>query len=86
MEALGFKSYDTTMELERQTFHKRELKRWWTSFSSKDRAYIKQFLRDAISLFHTPLDWHLLEAIVNCWDPALRCITIKIAFFLFLPL
>ena len=27
-------------------------------------------------LFRTSLDWHLLEAIVTCWDPALRCITI----------
>ena len=75
-DALGFKSYDTVVELERQTFHERELKIWWTSFSSKDRAYIKQFLRDATSLFCTPLDWHLLEAIVTCWDLAFRCITI----------
>ena len=77
MDAFGFKSYDRVVELERQTFHERELKRWWASFSFKDRAYIKQFLGDATSLFHTPLDWHLLEAIVTCWDLALRCITIR---------
>ena len=64
------------VELERETFYGREPKRWWTSFSSKDRAYIQQFLRDATSLFRTSLDLHLLEAIVTCWDPALRCITI----------
>jgi len=32
---------------------------------------------DATSIFHTSLDWHLLEAIVTCWDLALGCITIK---------
>ena len=26
--------------------------------------------------FCISLDWHLLEAIVTCWDPLLRCITI----------
>ena len=46
-----------------------------TSFSSKDWAYIKQFLGDATSLFRTPLDWHLLEAIVTFWDPTLRYTT-----------
>ena len=76
MDALGFMSYDTVVELERQNFHERELKRWWTSFSSKDRAYIKQFLGDATSLFHSTLDWHLLEVIITCLDPTLRCITI----------
>ena len=64
------------MELDRENFHERELKRWWTSFSSKYRAYIKQFLGEATSLFRTSLDWHLLEAIVTCWDLALRCSTI----------
>ena len=72
MDVLGLKTYDIVVELERETFHKRELKRWWTSFSSKDRAYIKQFLGNATSLFCTPLDCHLLEAMVTCWDPALR--------------
>ena len=72
VDALEFKSYDTIMELERQTFHKRELKRWWAIFSSKDWTYIKRFLRDATALFCTPLDWHLLEVIDASWDPALR--------------
>jgi len=45
-------------------------------FSAKDWAYIQQSLGDATSLFCTSLDWHLLEAIVTYWDPALRCITI----------
>jgi len=76
MNVLGLKTYDFVVELERETFHERELKRWWISFSSKDRAYIKQFLKDATSLFRTPLDWHLREAIITCWDLALRCITI----------
>ena len=76
MDVLGLKTYDTVVELDWETFHERELKSWWTSFSSKDWAYIKQFLKDATLLFHTSLDWHLLEAIVTCWDPALRCITI----------
>ena len=77
MDVLGLKTYDTVVELKQETFHKRKLKRWWTSFSSNDRAYIKQFLGDATSLFRTSLDWHLLEAIVTCWDPALRYITIR---------
>ena len=58
MDVLGLKTYDTVVELKQETFHKRELKRWWTSFSSNDRAYIKQFLGDATSLFHSTLDWH----------------------------
>ena len=41
MDAYRFKSYDRVVKLERQTFHERELKRWWVSFSFKDRAYIK---------------------------------------------
>ena len=76
MDAIGFESYDTVVEFERQTFLERELKRWWASFFFKDQAYIKRFLGYATSLFHTTLDWHLLEAIVTCWDPTLRCITI----------
>ena len=76
MDVLRLKAYDSMVELEWETFHERELKRWWTSFSSQDWAYIKQFLKDATSLFCTFLDWHLLEAMVTCRDPALRCFTI----------
>jgi len=41
MDVLGLKTYDNLVELEWENFHERELKRWWNSFSSKDRAYIK---------------------------------------------
>ena len=41
IDVLGLKTYDTVVELEWETFHERELKRWWTSFSSMDQAYIK---------------------------------------------
>ena len=34
------------------------------------------FLENATALFRTSLYWHLLEAIVTCWDPTLRCVTI----------
>ena len=76
MDVLGLKTYDIMAKLEWENFHERELKRWWTLVTSKDQAHIKQFLRDTTSLFHTPLDWRLLEAMVICWDLALRCITI----------
>ena len=66
MDVLQLKTYDTVVELEQETFHKRELKKWWGSFSSKDRAYIQQFLGDTTLVFHTPLDWHLLKAIATC--------------------
>ena len=76
MDDLGIKTYDIVVELKLETFHEKELRNWWNSFSSKDRAYIKQFLRDVTLLFHTSLDWHLLKAIVTYWDPTLRCITV----------
>ena len=66
MDVFGLQPYDIGVELEQETFLERELKRCWTSFSSKDRAYIKQFLRDSTSFFRTSLDWHLLEAMVTC--------------------
>ena len=66
MDVLGLKPYDTEVELEQETFLKRELKRCWTSFFPKDWAYIKQFLRDSTSFFCTSLDWYLLEAMVTC--------------------
>jgi len=40
MDVLGLKTYDIVVELKRETFHERELKRWWISFSSKGWAYI----------------------------------------------
>ena len=66
MDVLGLKTYDTVVELEWETFHEKELKSWWALFTSKDRAYIQQFLEDATSLFCISLDWHLLEAIITC--------------------
>lgn len=68
MDILGVRTYDTVVELEQETFYERELKKWWSSFSCKDQAYIKWFLGDATSVFRTPLDWNLLEAIPTCWD------------------
>jgi len=41
IDVLGLKTYNNVVKLEREIFHDRELKRWWTSFSSKDQAYIK---------------------------------------------
>ena len=59
MDVLGLKTYDTVVELERETFHEKELKSWWALFTSKDRAYIQQFLEDATSLLCNSVDWHL---------------------------
>jgi len=41
MDVLRLKTYDIVVLLKWETFHERELKRWWTSFSSKDQAYVK---------------------------------------------
>lgn len=57
-------------------FLKRELMRWWSSFSFKDQDFIKGFIRDATTLFHTSLDWSPLEAIAIRYDLSLRCVTI----------
>ena len=76
MDVLGAHSYDTLVELEREDYHERELKRWLGSFSCGDQAYIWRLLGDVIALLHTKLDWHLLEVITSCWDLTLRCVTI----------
>jgi len=76
MDALSTHSYDTLVELERESYYEKKLRRWWSSFSCGDRAFLQQFLRDATALLHTTLDWHLLEVITSCWDPVLRCVTI----------
>ena len=76
MVVLGAHSYNTFVELEREAYHERKLKRWWGSFSCVDRALIWQLLGDATALLHTTLDWLLLEVITSCWDPTLRCVTI----------
>ena len=76
MDVLGAYSYDSLVELEREDYYERKLKRWWGSFSCGDQALIQQLLRDTTALLHTRLDWHLLEVITSCWDPTLRCVTI----------
>ena len=75
MDALGAYSYDTLVELERESYLEKKLKRWWRSFSCGDRAFIWWLLGDATALLHTALDWHLLEDITFCWDLVLRCVT-----------
>ena len=60
----------------RRSYYEKKLRRWWSSFSCGDRAFIRQLLGDATALLHTTLDWHLLEVITSCWDPVLRCVTI----------
>ena len=76
MEVIGTHSYDTLVELEKEEYHKRKLKKWWGSFSPGDQALICQLIGDTTALLHTTLDWHLLEVITSHWDPALRCVTI----------
>ena len=76
MDALGTHSYDTLVELERESYYEKKLRRWLSSFSCSDRAFIRQLLGDATTLLHTTLDWHLFEVITSCWDPILRCVTI----------
>ena len=75
MDVLGAHSYDTLVELEREDYHERKLKKWWGSFSCGDQAIIRQLLGDTIAFLHTRLDWHLLEVITTCQDPDLRCVT-----------
>ena len=77
MYVFGAHSYNTLVELEREDYHKRKLKRWWGSFSCGDQALIQQLLGDATALLYTILDWHMLEVITSCWDPVLRCVTIR---------
>ena len=76
MDALGAHSYNTLVELEREAYHERKLKRWWGSFCCGDQALIQKLLGDANAFLHTTLDWHFLEVITSCWDPTLRCVTI----------
>ena len=76
MDALGAHSYNTLVELEREAYHERKLKKWWGSFCCGDQALIRKLLGDANAFLHTTLDWHFLEVITSCWDPTLRCVTI----------
>ena len=72
MEVLGAHSYDTLVELKREEYHERKLKKWWVSFSCGDRALLRQLIGDATTLLHTTLNCHLLEVITSCWDLVLR--------------
>ena len=75
MDALGAHSYDTLVELERESYYEKKFRRWLSSFSCDDQAFIRQLLGVATTLLYTSLDWHLL-VITSCWDPVLRCVTI----------
>ena len=76
MDALGAHSYDTLVELERESYYEKKFRRWLSSFSCSDQAFIRQLLGVATTLLYTSLDWHLL-VITSCWDPVLRCVTIR---------
>ena len=60
MDALIAHSYDTLVELEKESYYEKKLRRWWSSFSCGDWAFIRRLLGDAIAFLHTTLDWHLL--------------------------
>ena len=68
MDALGAYSYNTLVELERESYYEKKLRRWLSSFSCGDRVFIQKLLGDATALFHTTLDWQLLEVITSCWE------------------
>ena len=76
MDALIAHSYDTLVELEKESYYEKKLRRWWSSFSCGNWAFIWRLLGDAIALLHTTLDWHLLQVITSFQDPILRCVTI----------
>ena len=65
MDVLGTHSYDTLVELKREDYHERKLKKWWGTFSYGDRALIRQLIGDATALLHTTLDWNLLKVIIS---------------------
>ena len=76
MDAFGAHSYNTLVELERDFYYEKKLKRWWSSLSCGDWAFIQRILGNATAFLHTSLDWHLLEVITSCWDLVLRCVII----------
>ena len=41
MDVLGAYSYDTLVELEREEYHEKKLKRWWDTFSYGDQALLR---------------------------------------------
>ena len=44
MDVLGAHSYDTLVELEREEYHEKKLKRWCGTFSHGGRALLRQLL------------------------------------------
>lgn len=66
MDVLGTHSYDTLVELKKEDYHERKLKKWQGTFSCGDQALIRQFIGDATALLHTTLDWNLLKVIISC--------------------
>ena len=60
MDALGTYSYDTVVELKKEFYYEKKLRRWLGSFSYGDRAFIRQLLGDATA----PLRTHLIGI---CW-------------------
>ena len=36
MDVLGAHSYDTLVELEKESYYEKKLRRWWSSFSCND--------------------------------------------------
>ena len=63
MDALGAHSYNTLVEPERESYYEKKFRKWLSSFSCGDLAFIQQLLRNAIALLHTLLGCHLLEVI-----------------------
>ena len=60
MGALGAHSYNTLVELKRESYYEKKLRRWWSSFSCGDQALIRQLLGDATTSLRT----HLIGI---CW-------------------
>lgn len=91
MDVVGAHSYGTLVELERESFYEKKLRRWWSSFYCSDQSLLRRLLGDATSLLHTTIDWHLLEVIflsrsllgTLIWCLLWRSMTTS---FLFLPL
>lgn len=57
MDVLGAHSYGTLVELKREDYHERKLKKWWGSFSFGNQGLIRQLLGEATTLLYTRLEW-----------------------------
>ena len=56
MDVLGAYFYDTLVKLKRESYYKKKVRRWLSSFSWGDQAFIRQLLGKAIALLHISLD------------------------------